>query len=180
MCTTSVHKQGGIRATAAAGLAPDRIRARGWRVAAQGTKTLLPPDSLATMVWHDRGAPMKTDHFDVVVVGAGAAGCVLANRLTEEPHRSVLLIEAGPDHGPDPSTWPNSLRDPSDVPADSHPWGYADADRPADRPLPLPRARVIGGSTTINACTWLRGSAADYYVWAAQGNEGWSFEDLLP
>jgi len=123
---------------------------------------------------------MKTDHFDVVVVGAGAAGCVLAGRLTEEPHRSVLLIEAGPDHGPDPSAWPTELRDPSDVPDDSHPWGYSDADHPADRPLPLPRARVIGGSTTINACTWLRGSAADYDAWGTQGNEGWSFDDLLP
>ncbi|MDF2735609.1 MAG: dehydrogenase [Chloroflexota bacterium] len=123
---------------------------------------------------------MQTDHFDVIVVGAGAAGCVLADRLTEEPSRSVLVIEAGPDYGPDPNAWPENLRDPSDVPADSHPWGYADSDHADDRQLPLPRARVIGGSTTINACTWLRGSAADYDGWAAQGIEGWSFEDLLP
>jgi choline dehydrogenase len=122
---------------------------------------------------------MEKVHFDAVVVGAGAAGCVLAKRLTEAD-RSVLLIEAGPDYGANASSWPVDLRDPGDVPADSHPWGYSDAGRPEDRPLPLPRARVVGGSTTINACTWLRGSAADYDGWAVRGNPGWSFDDLLP
>jgi choline dehydrogenase len=118
--------------------------------------------------------------FDIVVVGAGPAGCVLAHRLTENPERSVALVEAGPDYGSDPTLWPEDLRDPTEIWPDSHPWGYLHAGRPADRPLPLPRARVVGGSSTINACVWVRGSAADYDGWAALGNPGWSFADLLP
>jgi choline dehydrogenase len=118
--------------------------------------------------------------FDIVVVGAGPAGCALARRLTEDPQRTVALLEAGPDYGPDPVAWPLELRDSSDIFPDSHPWGYLHTGRPDDRPLLLPRARVVGGSSTINGCIWLRGSAADYNEWAALGNPGWGFADLLP
>lgn len=118
--------------------------------------------------------------FDVVIVGAGPAGCVLARRLTEDPGRTVALLEAGPDYGPDPDAWPADLRDPAAIRADSHPWGYLHTGRPPDRPLPLPRSKVVGGSSTVNACVWLRGSAADYDDWAALGNPGWSFAELLP
>ncbi len=123
---------------------------------------------------------MTADRFDVVVVGAGPAGCVLANRLTQEAGRSVCVLEAGPDYGPDLAAWPADLRDPTLVWYQSHPWGYQHAGRPPGRPLPLPRARVVGGSSTVNACYWLRGSAADYDGWAALGNPGWSFAQLLP
>jgi choline dehydrogenase len=118
--------------------------------------------------------------FDVVVVGAGPAGCVLARRLTEDRGRTVALLEAGPDYGPEPTAWPAELRDPTEAFLDSHPWGYLHAGRSADRPLPLPRARVVGGCSTVNACVWLRGSARDYDEWATLGNPGWGFADLLP
>ncbi len=120
------------------------------------------------------------DRFDIVIVGAGAAGCVLAHRLSEDAERRVALLEAGPDYGPDPAAWPADLRYPDEIFLESHSWGYLHAGPPADRPLPLPRARVVGGSSTVNGCIWLRGSAADYDGWAALGNPGWSFAELLP
>jgi choline dehydrogenase len=123
---------------------------------------------------------MSDRQFDVVLVGAGPAGCVLANRLTEDAGRTVALLEAGPDYGPDQAAWPAELRDATWIWPDSHSWGYFHAGRPADRPFPLPRARVVGATSAINGCAWLRGSAADYDGWAALGNPGWAFADLLP
>ena len=117
--------------------------------------------------------------FDYIVVGGGAAGCVMAAWIAEDPAVSVILIEAGPDYGDNLDDWPEDIRDGVGMKAESHPWGYVHANDHREPPLALPRGKVIGGSAAINGCMWLHGSASDYDGWAAMGNPGWSFADVL-
>jgi len=118
--------------------------------------------------------------FDVVIVGGGPAGCALAARLSEDPHRSVLLGEAGPDYGADTAAWPADLRDGRAPALGSHQWEHQSRRMGGGDPLVLPRGRVLGGTAAINSGVWLRGSRPDYDAWEAQGNAGWGFEGLLP
>ncbi|WP_108662768.1 GMC family oxidoreductase [Acuticoccus kandeliae] len=120
------------------------------------------------------------DHCDVVVVGAGSAGCVVAARLSERPDLSVTVLEAG---GSDRSVW---VRMPIGYGgAFYHPtlnWRYyTEPDEGlGGRKAYWPRGKVVGGSSSINAMVYIRGQAADYDGWAAAGNPGWSYRDLLP
>jgi choline dehydrogenase len=121
-----------------------------------------------------------TESHDVVIVGGGPAGCILAARLSEDPARSVLLIEAGPDYGSERAGWPAELLDPDVVWPISHLWGYEYHRPDGGEPLTLFRGRVIGGSGAINSAMWIRASRIDYDTWEQQGNPGWGWDDLLP
>jgi len=118
--------------------------------------------------------------FDYVIIGGGAAGCVLASRLSEDPAVQVCLLEAG---GPDSSVLIHApMGFAVSAPLHINNWGYETV--PQDgfkgRRGYQPRGKVMGGSTSINAMVYTRGNRADYDHWAALGNPGWSYEDVLP
>jgi choline dehydrogenase len=117
--------------------------------------------------------------FDVIVIGAGSAGCVLANRLTENPDCRVLLLEAGGEGDAPAIRTPALYGQLQDSPAD---WGDRTLPQPqlGGRRIYLPQGRVLGGSSAINYMIYIRGNRADYDGWAAAGNPGWSYADLLP
>jgi choline dehydrogenase-like flavoprotein len=116
---------------------------------------------------------------DYVIVGAGSAGCVLANRLSEDPSVRVLLLEAG---GKDRSL---NVKIPAAFPKQFHTkldWDYATEPEPSvdGRSLYIPRGKMLGGSSSMNAMLYVRGRPLDYDAWEAQGAPGWGYGDVLP
>ena len=120
------------------------------------------------------------EQVDYVVVGAGSAGCVIANRLSEQPDNDVLLLEAGP---PDRYLWihipigyAKTMFNPK------YNWMFKTDPEPGmnQREIYWPRGKTLGGSSSINGLVYVRGQPQDYDDWAAQGCQGWSWDEVLP
>ena len=123
---------------------------------------------------------MADHEFDYLIVGAGSAGCVLANRLGEDPSVQILVLEAGPAD----KSWTIDM--PSAVGivvgGTRYNWSYSSEPEPYldGRRIGTPRGRTLGGSSSINGMVYIRGHARDYDGWAEQGCEGWSYREVLP
>ncbi|KAK3583880.1 hypothetical protein CHS0354_033653 [Potamilus streckersoni] len=146
---------------------------------------------IATMLFtRDRGRvpPLSTRNlnlsYDYIIVGGGTAGSVLANRLTEDPEVTVLLLEAGDEETNKPMydiPWnaPRSQMTEAD-------WIYRTVPQKTsclamkDRTMIWPRGKGLGGSTLVNGLVYIRGSRYDFEEWFANGCDGWNYEDVLP
>ncbi len=127
---------------------------------------------------------MKYDH---IVVGGGTAGCIVATRLSEDPDRSVLLLEAGPEY-PDFEQLPDSLKYgwgmlnlEARKAGGPFNWSFTGTATPQQpSPMPVPRGKAMGGTSAINGQTFIRGTPEDFDTWAGMGNDGWSYLECLP
>lgn len=127
-----------------------------------------------------RGVRAQSDEYDFIVIGAGSAGCAAAHRLSADPDASVLLLEAGGPVSADasvttPGRWVSLMGTAID-------WGYATEPETGmnNRRIAFPRGKVVGGSSAINAMTYIRGHRLDFDGWAGAGAPGWGYDDVLP
>jgi len=125
------------------------------------------------------GEKMDQRSFDFIVVGAGSAGSVLANRLSADPRHKVLVLEAGRESHPwsrIPVGFAKLIANPKAN------WLYASEPEAStgQRRIPIPRGKLLGGSSSINGMVFVRGQAQDYDTWAQLGNRGWSYRGELP
>ena len=122
---------------------------------------------------------MENQTFDYIVVGAGSAGSVLANRLSANPRHRVLVLEAGRESHPW-SRIPVGFAKLIENPAANWLYSSEPDEGTGQRRIPIPRGKLLGGSSSINGMVFVRGQSQDYDTWAQLGNRGWSYREVLP